>query len=75
MRHLISEHATGFIPPKTPRQLLSHMHITKEEEKALGIKEKVTVAWREEHNIPGTESLLEMMQEKEGDQTQFPLFF
>jgi hypothetical protein len=33
------------------------MHITKEEEKALGIKEYITVAWREEHNIPGTESL------------------
>jgi hypothetical protein len=36
------------------------MHITKEEEEALGIKEDVTVAWREEHNIPG---------QKEGDQT------
>jgi hypothetical protein len=32
------------------------------EEKALGIKEDITVAWREEHNIPGTESLLEMIQ-------------
>jgi len=41
------------------------MHITREEEKALGIKEEVTVAWREEHNIPGTESLLEMIQAEE----------
>jgi hypothetical protein len=77
--YLISEHSTGFTPPKIPRQLLSHMHITREEEKALGIKEEVTVAWREEHNIPGTESLLEMVQaeemQKEGDQTQFPQFF
>ena len=53
-------HATDSTPPKIPRQLLSHMHITKEEEEALGIKEDVTVAWREEHNIPG---------QKEGDQT------
>jgi hypothetical protein len=63
--HLISEHSTGFTSPKIPRQLLSHMHITREEEKALGIKEEVTVAWREEHNIPGTESLLEMIQAEE----------
>ena len=38
------------------------MHSTKEEEKALKITEEVTDTWREEHNIPGTESLLEMMQ-------------
>ena len=38
------------------------MDITRDEEKALGIKEKVTVAWREEKNILGTESLLEMIQ-------------
>ena len=41
------------------------MHITREEEKALGIKEQVTDAWREENNIPGTESLLEMIQAEE----------
>jgi len=41
------------------------MHITREEEKALGIKEDVTVAWREEHNILGTEGLLEMIQAEE----------
>ena len=41
------------------------MHITKEEEKALKITEEVTDAWREEHNIPDTESLLEMMQAEE----------
>ena len=35
------------------------MHTRKEEEKALNIKEEATDAWREEHNIPGTESLLE----------------
>jgi hypothetical protein len=56
------------------------MHIRKEEEKALNIKEEATDAWREEHNIPGTESLLEMMQvaeemQKESDQTQFPQLF
>jgi len=44
------------------RQLLADMHIRKEEEKALNIKEEATDAWREEHNIPGTESLLEMVQ-------------
>ena len=41
------------------------MHITREEEKALGIKIEATDAWREEHDIPGTESLLEMMQAEE----------
>ena len=41
------------------------MHIRKEEEKALNIKEEATDAWREEHNIPDTESLLEMMQAEE----------
>ena len=41
------------------------MDITRDEEKALGIKEKVTVAWSEEQNILGTESLLEMIQTEE----------
>jgi hypothetical protein len=62
--HLTSEHATDSIPPKIPRQLLADMHITREEERALKIKE-ATDAWREEHDIPGTESLLEMMQAEE----------
>ena len=38
------------------------MHITREKERALKIKEEATYAWREECDIPGTESLLEMMQ-------------
>src|ERR1700729_3909518 len=59
---LLSGHATGFTPSKIPRQLLADMHSTKEEEKALKITEEVTDTWREENNIPGTESLLEMMQ-------------
>ena len=64
--HLISEHSTGSTPPTIPRQLLPHMHITREEEeKALGIKEEVTAAWREENDIPGTESLLEMAEAEE----------
>ena len=50
---------------KIPRQLLSHMHIRREEEKALLIKYEVTVAWRKEHNIPDTESLLELIQAEE----------
>ena len=63
--HFISEHATGFTSPKIPRQLMADMHITKEVEKALGIKEEVTASWREQHDIPGSESLLEMMQAEE----------
>jgi hypothetical protein len=48
------------------------MHITKIEEKALGIKEDIKVAWREEHNIPGTEKRPKQKKcKKEGDQTQF----
>jgi hypothetical protein len=41
------------------------MHITREEEKALKIKEEATDACREEHDIPGTDSLLEMMKADE----------
>ena len=41
------------------------MHITREEENALLIKDKVTVSWREEHNIPDTESLLELIRAEE----------
>jgi hypothetical protein len=52
-------------PPKIPRQLLSDMDITREEEKALKIIEEATDAWRAEHDIPGTDSLLEMMQADE----------
>jgi hypothetical protein len=63
--HLTSEHATDSTPPEIPRQLLADMHITREEEKALKIKEEATEFWREEHNIPDTESLLEMMQAEE----------
>ena len=55
------------------------MHITRGEEKALGIKEEVTVAWMEEHNILETESLLEMIQaeemQKRGRSDTFPQFF
>ena len=62
--HLTSEHATDSTPPKIPRQLLAYMHIRKEEEKALNIKEEATDAWREEHNIPGTEILLKLIVRK-----------
>jgi hypothetical protein len=41
------------------------MHIIREEEKALKIKEEATDAWREEHDIPGTDSLLEIMKADE----------
>ena len=63
--HLTSEHATGSTPPKIPIQLLADMHITREEGKALKIQEEAIDAWTEEHDIPGTESLLEMIQAEE----------
>ena len=64
--HLTSEHAIDSTPPKIPRQLLADMHITiEEEEKALKITKEATDAWREEHDIPCTESLLEMIQAEE----------
>jgi len=76
--HLTSEHATDSTPPKIPRQLLADMHITREEEKALKITKEATDAGGE-HDIPCTESLLEMIQaeeiQKERDQTQFPQLF
>ena len=60
--HLASEHATNSgIPPKIPRQLLANMFITREEEKALKVTEDATDAWRVEHDIPGTDSLLELI--------------
>jgi hypothetical protein len=50
---------------KSPRQLLAGMHIAREEEKALKITEEATHARREEHDIPGIDSLLELMQSEE----------
>jgi hypothetical protein len=64
--HLASEHATNSgTPPKIPRQLLADMFITREEEKALKVTEDATDAWRVEHDIPGTDSLLELIQAEE----------
>ena len=63
--HLTSEHATGSTPPQIPRQLLADMHIRKEEEKAFNIAEKLTETYRKAHDIPGTETLLEMMEAEE----------
>jgi hypothetical protein len=54
------------------------MHITKEEERALKFTEEATHAWREEHDIPGTEACLKCRQKKykkEADLTQFPHLF
>jgi hypothetical protein len=47
------EHATDSTPPRIPRQLLSNINITREEEKASKIKEDATHSWKE-HNIPGS---------------------
>jgi hypothetical protein len=67
--HLTSEHVIDSTPPEIPRQLLADMHITRERK---GLKEAADF-W---HDIPGTESVLEMMQAEEppkrGDQTKFP---
>ena len=41
------------------------MHIRKEEEKAFNIAEKLTETYRKAHDIPGTETLLEMMEAEE----------
>ena len=41
------------------------MHITREEEKASKITKEATDAWRKEHDIPCTESLLKMIQAEE----------
>jgi hypothetical protein len=41
------------------------MHITSEEGKALNITEEATDALREEHDLPCTESLLEMVHTQE----------
>jgi hypothetical protein len=37
------------------------MYITREEERASKIKEEAIYTWREEHDIPGTDSLLELI--------------
>jgi hypothetical protein len=47
------------------------MHITREE-KALKMKKEATDAWREEHDIPCTECLLEMIQAEEIQKRERP---
>ena len=61
--HLASEHSTGTTPPPITRQLLVDIFVSKEEEKALKI-EDVTDLYRKDHNIPDTDGLLEMREEK-----------
>ena|ERR1700722_18371238 len=46
-------------------QLLVDIFVSKEEEKALKIEEKVTDLYRMDHNIPDTDGLLEMREEWE----------
>jgi hypothetical protein len=55
--HLISEHSSGSTPPPIPGQLLVQIFITKEEEKALGISEHITVDWRRQNNIPDSDGV------------------
>ena len=43
------------------------MFITQAEEKALGVGEKETKAWRDENEVPNTEGLLEMHSEELGE--------
>ena len=47
------EHAIDSTAPKIPRQLLSNINITIEEEKASKMKEDGTHAWKED-NISGS---------------------
>ena len=74
--HLTSDHASDSTPPKILRQLIAGTDITRERKKvsALGIKKEATYAWREEHDIPGTESLLkaEEMQKDRSDTISTP---
>src|ERR1700683_2354296 len=62
--HLACEHSTGTTPPTITGQLLVDIFVSKEEEKALKIKE-VTDLYRTKYNIPDTDGLLEMREEWE----------
>ena len=64
--HLISEHAgfSGNIP-SIPVGMLLDMFIRKAEEKYLGISDDLTIKAREEHQIPGSDGLLELAGVKE----------
>ena len=55
MYHLIHKHSIGDTSPPIPGQLLVQIFVTKEEEKALGIKEQVTTNWRRQNNIPDSD--------------------
>jgi len=58
--HLVSEHSTGTTPPTITGQLPVDIFVSKEEEKALKIKEEVTYLYGKEYNIPDTDGLLEI---------------
>ena len=60
--HLASEHSTGSTPSAIPGQLLVQIFISKEEERTLGIQEVATNTWREENNIPDSDSFQELLQ-------------
>ena len=66
MFHLASEHSDhdGTLP-KIPRELLQSMFITRAEEKALQVTEEQTRVWRDDNEMPNTEGLLEMLEERE----------
>ena len=55
--HLISEHSSGSTPQSIPGQLLVQTFITKDEERAMGTLEHVTVDWRRQHNIPDSDGV------------------
>src|SRR5882762_626691 len=65
------EHAIASTPPKIPRQLLANINITREEDKAVKIKEDATHAWKE-HYISGSKP---KKCKKEADQTLCPKLF
>lgn len=55
--HLASEHVVDDTMPAIPPQLMVDMHISKAEERRLGIEDELTMVWREENNIPGSDDI------------------
>ena len=66
MFHLASDHSdsAGKLP-QIPRELLQKMFLSMAEEKDLGVSEDITSGWRDENDVPSTEGLMEMLEERE----------
>lgn len=55
--HLIAAHAIDNTWPDIPPQMMLDMFISRKEEIKMGIDEEMTMDWRQEHGIPGSDAI------------------